>query len=74
MRIATVTTKNGTTWTTRIHGTDQSICNYFLGVRIDVSPDPEKELLSRVISVEIDGKIYTPQDNPDYVSPWARLY
>lgn len=56
-RIATVTTQNGCQWTTEANGTDQSLCNYFLGKEFNTADYP-KEILSTAISISIDGKKY----------------
>lgn len=57
MRTATITTSSGHTWTTDINGTDESICDYFLGEWFDVEPYPS-ERKEQAVSVTIDGKSY----------------
>ena len=56
-RLAIVTTENGYTWSTAINGTDESICEYFLGKYFNTKPFPFEEM-SMVTSVSIDGKTY----------------
>jgi hypothetical protein len=58
MRYVKITTESGHSWTTDINGTDQSICEYFLGNQFDVGVYPA-EKLEKVVSVEVDGKPYS---------------
>lgn len=57
MRAATITTTSGYSWTTDVNGTDESICDYFLGRMTDVAAYPD-ERLELITSVVIDGKAY----------------
>lgn len=63
MRTAKITTESGHSWTTDINGTDQSICEYFLGNQFDVGIYPA-EKMEAVVSVEIDdsGEVFTISD------------
>lgn len=58
MRTATITTTSGHTWSTDVNGTDESICEYFLGQWFDVEPYPS-ERKEQAVSVTIDGKLYS---------------
>lgn len=57
MRSATITTTSGHTWTTEINGTDESICDYFLGQWFDVD-GYLGERYEQAISVAVDGAAY----------------
>jgi hypothetical protein len=52
MKAAKVTCENGSTWTTSVNGTVESITAYFLGKLFNTGCYPKEEM-SRCVSVEV---------------------
>lgn len=52
MRVATITTESGHTWSTDINGTDEEIKKYFLGQRFNVGAFPV-EKMEKVVDVKV---------------------
>lgn len=54
MRLAQLTTASGYSWKTEINGSDDDLCQYFLGTWFDCG-NGDEESMQQVVKIEIDG-------------------